>query len=82
MVTDELGNPSLILGAKMVFVVVESRPDSVTVNVITDGGGDIVGSADTLSKTVFSPRMGLYVVFDSPEGTMPPRTAVTEVLKV
>jgi hypothetical protein len=82
MITAELGNPSLILGAKIFFVVVESRPDSVTVNVITDGGGDIAGNAETLSKVVFSPRMGLYVVFDSPEGTMPPRMAVMEVLKV
>lgn len=59
MVTDELGNPSRILGTEIVFMVVDSRPDSVTVKVITDGGGDIVGSAETLSKEVFSPKMGL-----------------------
>lgn len=58
-ITDELGRPSMTLGVNIVSVVVDSRPNSDTVNVITDGGGEIVGSAETFPRAVFSPKMGL-----------------------
>ena len=60
--------------------MVETCPDSVTVNVTTEGGGKIVGNAELFSNNVFGPKRGLYVLFASPEGTIPPITAVTEVL--
>lgn len=70
----------MTLGVSIVCVVVDNRPDSVSVNVITDGGGDIVGRAETFPNVVLSPKIGLYVVFASPVATMAPCMAVTETL--
>lgn len=79
---EELGTPRVILGIGYVLVVIETCPDSVIVNVTTDGGGKIVGNAELFSNTVFGPKRGLYVLFASPEETIPPTTAVTEALNV
>ena len=80
MMWDELGSPNITLGVSIVCVVVDNRPDWVNVNVITDGGGDVVGRAETFPNVVLSPNIGLYVVFASPVGTMAPCTAVMEML--
>lgn len=75
-----LGIPNVMLGDEYVFVVVDTRPDSVTVIVTTDGGGKIVGSAEIFSSDVACLKRGLYVVFARPVATTPPNTVVTEVL--
>lgn len=53
---------------------------SVTSIVTTIGGGVINGNAETLVGVAFCPNKALYVLFASPDDTMPPREAGTDVL--
>jgi len=76
------GRPRVTWATGRVDKDVVTSPDaSVVIIVVTEGGGVIVGKAETLVRAVFCPKRAVYVRFARPDERMAPTDTATEVLK-
>lgn len=75
------GKPRVTAAMEREEMVVDTSPAGfVTTSVTTLGGGVMTGSAETFVSEVLWPKSALYVLFASPEDTIAPMEAETDVL--
>ena len=75
------GKPRVTAAIEREEMVVDRPPPGfVTIIVTTLGVGVMAGSAETFVSEVLWPKSALYVLFASPDDTMAPMEAETDVL--